>query len=63
MGLLDGKVAIITGGGSGIGKAIAEIFVTEGCALIIAGRTADKLNFVLEKLKKLMIMLLHFQLI
>ena len=36
MGLLDGKVAVITGAGSGMARAAAEIFVREG-AKVIAG--------------------------
>lgn len=36
MGLLDGKVAVITGAGSGMGKASVEIFVREG-AKVVAG--------------------------
>lgn len=44
MGLLEGKVAIITGGGSGIGKAIARIFLEEDCSVIIAGRDEERLH-------------------
>jgi NAD(P)-dependent dehydrogenase (short-subunit alcohol dehydrogenase family) len=35
MGLLDGKVAIVTGAGGGLGEAYAKLFVREGAAVIV----------------------------
>jgi NAD(P)-dependent dehydrogenase (short-subunit alcohol dehydrogenase family) len=44
MGKLDGKIAVITGGNSGIGLATAKRFVQEGAYVYITGRTQSKLD-------------------
>ena len=44
MGKLDGKIALITGGNSGIGLATVKHFVQEGAYMFITGRTQSKLD-------------------
>lgn len=52
MGLLDGKVAIITGGGKGIGFGIVSAFAEEGANLCITGRNEQRLIDAEAKLKE-----------
>ncbi|NQT57736.1 MAG: glucose 1-dehydrogenase [Bacteroidetes bacterium] len=49
---LENKVALITGGGTGIGKAIAKGYLKEGAKVVISGRRESKLIKVLEEEKE-----------
>lgn len=49
--LLDGKVALITGGSGGIGMAIAKSLLESGCKVIIAGTNEQKLKQSIEILQ------------
>jgi meso-butanediol dehydrogenase/(S,S)-butanediol dehydrogenase/diacetyl reductase len=44
MGILDGKTAIVTGGGQGVGRGIALALAAEGAAVVLAGRTEATLE-------------------
>jgi NAD(P)-dependent dehydrogenase (short-subunit alcohol dehydrogenase family) len=50
MNRLHGKVAIVTGAGTGIGRAIATAFVREGAHVAIVGRREEKLNELVREL-------------
>ncbi len=49
-GCLQGKVAFITGGGSGIGAATAERFAQEGARVVICGRRMEPLDEVVNRI-------------
>lgn len=49
-GLLQGKVAIVTGGGTGLGRAMAERFLALGANVAICGRREDVLNTAAQEM-------------
>src|SRR5437867_12494499 len=49
---LSGKVAFITGGGTGIGRAIALAIAREGASVTVAGRRLEKLRGVINEVQK-----------
>jgi len=49
---LDGKVAIVAGGGTGIGRATAELFASEGAKVVIFGRRPEPLAETVAAISK-----------
>ena len=52
MSLLTNKIAVVTGGSSGIGLATAKRFVEEGAYVFIAGRRQAELDKAVEEIGK-----------
>lgn len=50
-GLLRGKSAVVTGGGSGIGFAIAQELLQLGCSVVISSRNVQRLQEAQERLR------------
>src|SRR5271165_2907196 len=52
MNRLSGRVAVITGGGAGIGRATAELFAEEGAAVVIAERDESSGRATAEQIQQ-----------
>lgn len=50
--LLEGKTALITGAGRGIGQGIALAFARQGCDIAAAARTADEVNATVDAVRR-----------
>lgn len=52
MGMLAGKVALVTGAGQGVGQGIAFALAAEGAAVAVTGRTASKVEDTCKQIEK-----------
>jgi NAD(P)-dependent dehydrogenase (short-subunit alcohol dehydrogenase family) len=52
MSRLTEKVAIVTGGGTGIGEAISKKFAKEGASVLVAGLPGDPVDEVVAEITK-----------
>lgn len=51
MARFEGKVALVTGGNSGVGRAVAEQFAAEGASVVLSGRREDLGKTVAESIR------------
>ncbi len=51
MSQLDGKVAIISGASSGVGRAAAKLFAQQGASVVVTARREDELNILADEIR------------
>ena len=51
MGKLDGKVAIVTGSTSGMGRSTAKLYAEEGAKVVVTGRNEERAKAVVDDIK------------
>ncbi len=49
---LRGKIALVTGGGTGIGRAVSELFAREGASVVLAGRRSEPLQETVQQIRR-----------
>ena len=52
MGSLNGKVAIVTGAGTGIGREASKMLAAEGAQLVVVGRRAEPLDSLVAEISE-----------
>ncbi|MDB5393311.1 MAG: 3-oxoacyl-ACP reductase [Rhodospirillales bacterium] len=52
MGILDGKIVLITGAGQGVGQGIAYAMASEGAKIAVTGRTVSKLDDTVAEIRR-----------
>ncbi len=52
MELLRNKVAIVTGGATGIGEAISKRFACDGAAVVVSGLSTDPVDSVVDEIER-----------
>ena len=50
--MLEGRVALITGGGRGLGRAIAAAYAKEGARIVVSSRTESEVSQTVEAIKE-----------
>ena len=52
MGRVDGKIALVTGGGTGIGRAVALRLAEEGATVVVTSRTLEHVEETCDEVER-----------